>query len=89
MSTPTTKLLYLGTALTAVVLLLAGVPVSTVLTVAFLIAMMVMHLGGHGGHGGHGDRTGRGGSAEQPPRGGTGHVQHGAAAGSAPALRDR
>lgn len=46
--------LYVAVGATAVVLLAAGVPVSTVLTVVFVAAMVLMHLGGHGGHGGHG-----------------------------------
>lgn len=59
MSAPTTRLLYLGIAITTVVLLLAGVPVSTVLIVTLVTAMMAMHLGGHGG------QVGRDASAEE------------------------
>lgn len=54
MRTTPTKLLYLATAVAAVVMLLAGVSLSTVLTVAFVALMAGMHLGGHGEHGGHG-----------------------------------
>ena len=66
MRTTPTKLLYLATAVAAVVMLLAGVSLSTVLTVAFVALMAGMHLGGHGGHGGHGT-----------PGAPSGHAEHG------------
>ena len=45
-----TKGLYVGAAIAAIVLLAAGVPVSTVLPLALFTLMLGMHLGGHGGH---------------------------------------
>ena len=45
--------LYVGAAIAAMVLLAAGVQVSTVLPLALVVLMLGMHLGGHGGHGGH------------------------------------
>lgn len=51
MSTMTTGL-YVGAAIAAIVLLAAGVPVSTVLPLALFVLVLGMHLGGHGGHGG-------------------------------------
>jgi hypothetical protein len=61
--TSPTKLLYLATAVAAVVMLLAGVSLWTVLTVAFVAYMVGMHLGGHAGHGGRGGASGGHGGA--------------------------
>lgn len=58
MFTSRKKWLYAAVGAAAVVLLVAGVPVSTVLAVVLVSAMLLMHLGGHGGHGGHGGGTG-------------------------------
>ena len=45
-----TKGLYVGAAIAAMVLLAAGVQVSTVLPRALVVLMLGMHLGGLGGH---------------------------------------
>ena len=52
MSSSWKKWLYVAAGATAVVLLLAGVPSSDVLTFALVAAMVLMHVGGHGGLGG-------------------------------------
>lgn len=46
--------LYLGIAVAALVMWVAGVPGRTILTLAAVGFMVAMHAGGHGGHGGHG-----------------------------------
>lgn len=58
MSSSPKKWLYVAVGAAAVVLLVAGVPASTVLTVVLVSAMLLMHVGGHGGHGGHGTQAG-------------------------------
>ena len=55
--TSTRMKLYAVAAAAGGVLLLAGVPASTLLPVAFLAVMVLMHVGGHGGHGGHGGQA--------------------------------
>lgn len=52
--------LYVGAAVVGVVLLLAGVPVRTLLPFVLVAYMVGMHMGGHGGHGG-GQGEGHGG----------------------------
>lgn len=84
MSASLTKVLYIGTAVTAGVLLLTGVSVSAVLTVVFLAVMVGMHLGGHGGHGGHGGQPDRDGSTDEH-----GHAGHPPAPSSGAAQRER
>ena len=53
------KWFYAAIGAAAIVLLMSGVPASTVLPVVLVSAMLLMHLGGgHGGHGGHGTPAG-------------------------------
>lgn len=95
MRTTPTKLLYLGTAVAAVIMLVAGVSLSTVLIVVFVAVMAGMHLGGHGGHGGHGGQSHRGHAVgnepreELPPAGPGGHDQHGSDPATASSHRHR
>ncbi|RPF28259.1 hypothetical protein [Georgenia muralis] len=42
--------LYAGVVVLGVVLWTAGVSTTTIVTLALVALMMVMHLGGHGGH---------------------------------------
>lgn len=77
MRTSPTKLLYLATAGVAVVMLMAGVSLWTVLTVVWVVYMVGMHLDGHGGGHGGDDTTGtsaghagHGAQADQPRDGG-------------------
>ncbi len=63
--------LYLAAVVAGGGLLIAGVPTTTVLLMAFFGFMVSMHLGGHGGHGGgHGGTTGPGADRDlvAPPK---------------------
>lgn len=50
MSKRTRLWLYLGVAVLAAVLWAAGVSTTTLVTIALVGMMLVMHVGGHGGH---------------------------------------
>ena len=75
--------LYLGVAVLAGVLWVAGVSGQTIMSLALVGLMLAMHAGGHGGHGGHGSRD-----AQSAETGRTGHVGHDNRAGLADAVQD-
>lgn len=70
--------LYLGVAVLAVVLWAVGVSTTTLVTVALVGLMLVMHMGGHGGHS-HGG--GPGGTRRTDDVTGTRDVGRGAGGG--------
>jgi len=70
--------LYLGVAVLAGVLWVAGVSGQTIMSLALVGLLLAMHAGGHGGHGGHSSRD-----AQSAERGSTGHAGHDHRAGLA------
>lgn len=73
---------YLGIAVAAVVMWVAGVSGGTILTLAAVGFMVAMHAGGHGGHGGHGGRSHDASADDKGADLHSGHAGHGSAGSS-------